>query len=89
MNEPETVNGNIKFKVVNQINKKEIENISDEILTYLKKELDNYSINLDVIIEKNIKKNGVKSLNNKEKMKSMINSNPKIKSLIEEFDLKF
>ena len=89
MNEPETVNGNIKFKVVNQINKKEIENISDEILTYLKKELDNYSINLDVIIEKNIKKNGVKSLNNKEKMKSMINSNPKIKSLIKEFDLKF
>ena len=89
MNEPETVNGNIKFKVVNQINKNEIENISDEILTYLKKELDNYSINLDVIIEKNIKKNGVKSLNNKEKMKSMINSNPKIKSLIEEFDLKF
>ena len=89
MNEPETVNGNIKFKVVNQINKKEIENIADEILTYLKKELDNYSINLDVIIEKNIKKNGVKSLNNKEKMKSMINSNPKIKSLIEEFDLKF
>ena len=88
MNEPETVNGNIKFKVVNQINKKEIENISDEILTYLKKELDNYSINLDVIIEKNIKKNGVKSLNNKEKMKSMINSNPKIKSLIKEFDLK-
>ena len=89
MNEPETVNGNIKFKVVNQINKKEIENISDEILTYLKKELDNYSINLDVIIEENIKKNGVKSLNNKEKMKSMINSNPKIKSLIKEFDLKF
>jgi DNA polymerase-3 subunit gamma/tau len=89
MNEPETVNGNIKFKVVNQINKKEIENIADEILTYLKKELDNYSINLDVIIEKNIKKNGVKSLNNNEKMKSMINSNPKIKSLIKEFDLKF
>ena len=89
MNEPATVNGNIKFKVVNQINKKEIENISDEILTYLKKELNNYSINLDVIIEKNIKKNGVKSLNNKEKMKSMINSNPKIKSLIKEFDLKF
>jgi len=51
--------------------------------------LENHSINLKVIIEKNIKKNDTKSLNNEEKMKSMIESNPKIKSLIEEFNLKF
>ena len=88
MTEPETVNGNIKNKVVNQINKKEIENIANEILTYLKKELDNYSINLKVIIDKNSKNNVPKSLNNEEKMESLINSNPKIKSLIKEFNLK-
>jgi len=29
-----------------------------------------------------------KSLNNEEKMESLINSNPKIKSLIKEFNLK-
>ena len=89
MNEPLLVKGDIIIKVVNQINKKEIENIIDDLLTYLKKELENHSINLKVIIEKGSKKNITKSLNNEEKMKSMIESNPKIKSLIEEFNLKF
>ena len=89
MNEPSVEGGNIIIKTVNQINKKEIESIGGDILSYLKKELENHSINLKVIIEKNSKKNGTKSLNNEEKMKSMIESNPKIKSLIEEFNLKF
>ncbi|MFL2628881.1 MAG: DNA polymerase III subunit gamma/tau [Candidatus Marisimplicoccus sp.] len=88
MNEPIKKDGDIIIKAVNQINKKEIENIADEILTYLKKELENYSINLNVIIEKNTKKNGSKLLSNQEKMKLMVNSNPKIKSLIKEFNLK-
>ena len=88
MNEPIKKGGDIIIKAVNQINKKEIENIADEILAYLKKELENYSINLNVIIEKNSKKNGSKSFSNEEKMKLMVNSNPKIKSLIKEFDLK-
>ena len=89
MNEPSLERENIIIKTVNQINKKEIESIGGDILSYLKKELENYSINLKVIIEKNSKKNGAKSLNNEEKIKSMIESNPKIKSLIEEFNLKF
>ena len=89
MNEPSLERENIIIKTVNQINKKEIESIGGDILSYLKKELENYSINLKVIIEKNSKKNGAKSLNNEEKIKSMIKSNPKIKSLIEEFNLKF
>ena len=89
MNEPSLEKGNIIIKAVNQINKKEIENIIDDLLTYLKKELENHSINLKVIIEKGSKKNITKSLNNEEKMKSMIESNPKIKSLVEEFNLKF
>ena len=89
MNEPLIEKGNIIIKAVNQVNKKEIENIKDDILSYLKEELQNYSISLKVIIEKNNKKNVSKSLNNEEKMKSMIESNPKIKSLIEEFNLKF
>ena len=89
MNEPSLEKENIIIKTVNQINKKEIESIGGDILSYLKKELENHSINLKVIIEKNSKKNGTKSLNNEEKIKSMIESNPKIKSLIEEFNLKF
>ena len=89
MNEPSVERENIIIKTVNQINKKEIESIGGDILSYLKKELENHSINLKVIIEKNSKKNGTKSLNNEEKIKSMIESNPKIKSLIEEFNLKF
>jgi len=89
MNEPLIEKGNIIIKAVNQVNKKEIENIKDDILSYLKEELQNYSISLKVIIEKNNKNNVSKSLNNEEKMKSMIESNPKIKSLIEEFNLKF
>ena len=89
MNEPSLERENIIIKTVNQINKKEIESIGGDILSYLKKELENHSINLKVIIEKNSKKNGTKSLNNEEKIKSMIKSNPKIKSLIEEFNLKF
>jgi len=89
MNEPSLERENIIIKTVNQINKKEIESIRGDILSYLKKELENHSINLKVIIEKNSKKNGAKSLNNEEKIKSMIKSNPKIKSLIEEFNLKF
>ena len=89
MNEPSLERENIIIKTVNQINKKEIESIRGDILSYLKKDLENHSINLKVIIEKNSKKNGTKSLNNEEKIKSMIKSNPKIKSLIEEFNLKF
>ena len=89
MNEPSLERENIIIKTVNQINKKEIESIGGDILSYLKKELENHSINLKVIIEKNSKRNGTKSLNNEEKIKSMIKSNPKIKSLIEEFNLKF
>ena len=89
MNEPSLEKENIIIKTVNQINKKEIESIGGDILSYLKKELENHSINLKVIIEKSTKKNGIKSLNNEEKIKSMIESNPKIKSLIEEFNLKF
>ncbi len=89
MNEPLLERGNIIIKTVNQINKKEIESIRGDILSYLRKELENHSINLKVIIEKISKKNGAKSLNNEEKIKSMIESNPKIKSLIEEFNLKF
>ena len=82
-------NEKIIIKAVNQVNKKEIESISDEILSYLKKELNNYSITLRVKLEKLKKENKPKSLNNKEKLKSMIDSNPKFKSLIEEFNLKF
>ncbi len=89
MNEPSLERENIIIKTVNQINKKEIESIGGDILSYLKKELENNSINLKVIIEKNSKKNSVKSLSNEEKIKSMIESNSKIKSLIEEFNLKF
>jgi len=89
MNEPELKNEEIIIKAINQVNKKEIESISDEILSYLKKELNNYSITLKVKLEKFKKENEPKSLNNQEKLKSMIDSNPKFKSLIEEFNLKF
>ena len=89
MNEPELKNEEIIIKAINQVNKKEIESISDEILSYLKKELNNYSITLKVKLEKIKKENEPKSLNNQEKLKSMIDSNPKFKSLIEEFNLKF
>ena len=89
MNEPDLNNEKIIIKAVNQVNKKEIESISDEILSYLKKELNNYSITLRVKLEKLKKENKPKSLNNKEKLESMIDSNPKFKSLIEEFNLKF
>ena len=89
MNEPELKNEEIIIKANNQVNKKEIESISDEILSYLKKELNNYSITLRVKLEKLKKENEPKSLNNEEKIKSMIDSNPKFKSLIKEFNLKF
>ena len=89
MNEPDLNNEKIIIKAVNQVNKKEIESISDEILSYLKKELNNYSITLRVKLEKLKKENEPKSLNNEEKIKSMIDSNPKFKSLIKEFNLKF
>ena len=56
MNEPSLERENIIIKTVNQINKKEIESIGGDILSYLKKELENHSINLKVIIEKNSKK---------------------------------
>ena len=56
MNEPELKNEEIIIKAINQVNKKEIESISDEILSYLKKELNNYSITLRVKLEKLKKK---------------------------------
>ena len=76
MNEPDLNNEKIIIKAVNQINKKEIESISDEILSYLKKELNNYSITLRVKLEKLKKENEPNSLNNIISPACQSNTNP-------------
>jgi len=86
MNLP-TMNDNmIIINTVNKMNFKEMKEYKSKIQTFISKELNNYSLTIDIrLSEKTDKKT---FLDSKEKLKIIQNSNNSINSLIEEFKLR-
>ena len=86
MNLP-TINDNmIVINTVNKMNFKEMKEYKSKIQTFISKELNNYSLTIDVILSEETGKKTF--LDSNEKLKIIQNSNNSINSLIEEFKLR-
>ena len=86
MNLP-TVNDNmIIINTVNKMNFKEMKEYKSKIQTFISKELNNYSLTIDIRLSEETDKKTF--LDSKEKLKIIQNSNNSINSLIEEFKLR-
>jgi hypothetical protein len=86
MNLP-TMNDNmIIINTVNKMNFKEMKEYKSKIQTFISKELNNYSLTIDIRLSEETDKKAF--LDSKEKLKIIQNSNNSINSLIEEFKLR-
>ena len=86
MNLP-TMNDNmIIINTVNKMNFKEMKEYKSKIQTFITKELNNYSLTIDIRLSEETDKKTF--LDSKEKLKIIQNSNNSINSLIEEFKLR-
>ena len=86
MNLP-TMNDNmIIIYTVNKMNFKEMKEYKSKIQTFISKELNNYSLTIDIRLSEETDKKTF--LDSKEKLKIIQNSNNSINSLIEEFKLR-
>ena len=86
MNLP-TMNDNIIIiNTVNKMNFKEMKEYKSKIQTFISKELNNYSVTIDIRLSEETDKKTF--LDSKEKLKIIQNSNNSINSLIEEFKLR-
>jgi len=86
MNLP-TMNDNmIIINTVNKMNFKEMKEYKSKIQTFISKELNNYSLTIDIRLSEEADKKTF--LDSKEKLKIIQNSNNSINSLIEEFKLR-
>jgi DNA polymerase-3 subunit gamma/tau len=75
----------IELTIDNVVQEKEITDRKLDILTYLRRELNNYKIQLLIVINKN--PNKVKAFNPQEKFRKMAEKNPAIKKMKDKFDL--
>ena len=86
MNLP-TMNDNmIVINTVNKMNFKEMKEYKSKIQTFISKELNNYSLTIDIRLSEETDKKTF--LDSKEKLKIIQNSSNSINSLIEEFKLR-
>ena len=86
MNLP-TMNDNmIIINTVNKMNFKEMKEYKSKIQTFISKELNNYSLTIDIRLSEETDKKTY--LDSKEKLKIIQNNNNSINSLIEEFKLR-
>ena len=86
MNLP-TINDNIiVINTVNKMNFKEMKEYKSKIHTSISKELNNYSLTIDIRLSEETDKKTF--LDSKEKLKIIQNSNNSINSLIEEFKIR-
>tara|TARA_A100001015_G_scaffold144675_1_gene160509 strand:+ start:155 stop:1756 length:1602 start_codon:yes stop_codon:yes gene_type:complete len=86
MNQPFINDNLIIINTINQMNYKEMMSYKTKIQTFISKELNNYSISIDVKLSAETDKK--KFLDTKEKLKIIQESNENIISLIEEFNLR-
>ena len=86
MNLPTMDDNMIIINTVNKMNFKEMKEYKSKIQTFISKELNNYSLTIDVRLSEETDKKTF--LDSKEKLKIIQNSNNSINSLIEEFKLR-
>ena len=86
MNQPLMIDNVIIINTINKMNYKEIKSYKNKIQTFISKELNNYSISIDVNLSEETNKK--KFLNSKEKLEMIQENNESIISLIEEFNLR-
>ena len=76
----------IIINTVNKMNFKEMKEYKSKIQTFISKELNNYSLTIDIRLSEEIDKKTF--LDSEEKLKIIQNNNNSINSLIEEFKLR-
>ena len=86
MNLPFINNNIIIINTINKMNFKEIKEYKSRIQTFISKELNNYSLTIDIRLTEDTDKKTF--LDSKEKLKIIQDSNNSISSLIEEFKLR-
>ena len=86
MNLPSVNDNMIIINTVNKMNFKEMKEYKSRIQTFISKELNNYSLTIDIRLSEETDKKTF--LDSKEKLKIIQNSNNSINSLIEEFKLR-
>ena len=86
MNDPVIENNSIIISTINKMNQKEVTGYKNKIKAFISKELNNYSINVDVSLDEvKQRKNFVDS---KDKLDTLIKENNNISLLINEFKLR-
>tara|TARA_B100001559_G_scaffold250914_1_gene214486 strand:+ start:582 stop:845 length:264 start_codon:yes stop_codon:yes gene_type:complete len=86
MNLPFINNNIIIINTINKMNFKEMKEYKSKIQTFISKELNNYSLTIDIRLTEDTDKKTF--LDSKEKLKIIQDSNNSISSLIEEFKLR-
>ena len=86
MNLPSVNDNMIIINTVNKMNFKEMKEYKSKIQSFVSKELNNYSLTIDIRLSEETDKKTF--LDSKEKLKIIQNSNNSINSLIEEFKLR-
>ena len=86
MNLPSIKNNIIIINTINKMNFKEMKEYKSKIQTFISKELNNYSLTIDIRLTEDTDKKTF--LDSKEKLKIIQDSNNSIRSLIEEFKLR-
>ena len=86
MNQPFINDNLIIINTINQMNYKEMMGYKTKIQKFISKELNNYSISIDIKLSEEADKK--KFLNSKEKLEMIQENNESIISLIEEFNLR-
>ena len=86
MNNPKIIDNTIIIYTINKMNFKEVKKYKNTIQTYISKELNNYSILVEVKLSEEITKKSY--IDNKEKLEIIIKNNKDIGKLIDEFKLR-
>ena len=86
MKQPSIEDNNIVINTFNKMNFKEMRAYKSKIESFISKELNNYSVSVDIKLSEESDKKSY--LNMKEKLKIIQDSNKNISSLIDEFKLR-
>ena len=86
MNDPVIIDNTIVISTINKMNFKEVKEYKNAIQTYISKELNNYSITVEVKLSEEITSKSY--IDSKEKLEIIIENNEDIGKLIAEFKLR-
>ena len=86
MNDPVIIDNTIVISTINKMNFKEVKEYKNKIQTYISKELNNYSITVEVKLSEEITSKSY--IDSNEKLEIILENNKDIGKLITEFKLR-